>query len=873
MTWTQEEIVNLSKSIKIDLNDSNLRKSLKNFKYSSIPAGIRDIANYVIDGKDINDVEKDIKKDGIKCLFGYSDQTYNVDYLGLMEHLSSEEIDSVYLSSLAMTLSTGVLSKNTLKKHPNLAYELSQGDNASIFLGIVNNKILKELDCKNLIHNIFYGKGNTPIIPIVDLSSSKFKNKPTRTDARQELDKAYADFVKKAIDPLGKTLSNNALKTIFCSGVLREIQKIQEQPNFKHYEDELVDDTKFTWGELLDNFKEYVQYDYMPRNCFKMPKNASVIRGAMDTFRDELIEIKNKTRIDLNQVPYLYETATYKKSEVAHIHHIFPQSKYEDLANQKYNFIALPPSAHYTDAHSDNDTKKVDPEFQQFALWLKFIDPNVELVNYKPLELGFLNIIDKVFNTNLANQEEKVRLSRLTDPNGIEFVELLTKLNPEYKSFVDNKYIRQTVIAQSYEKEKGLKTPYNRMIKELASNPSSLSPKFILNFSMKFMANDNEQNAIKYFLQDLEEQGLSKEAVIKGLIVNTEKTITDLIVSNPKMTSAYASQLAEKQISYTRDCIAMIECEGDWFDASNYSKELNNVLNDLNDITKKAFQRRVINELFVNTTPLVSTSYDKTISKVSESLNKYLTPDLIVRMEYVPSDEYYYGKNNYVEILYNELKADGLNLTKEEFANTIINNFSNKKDYALACEASEILARDLGVNVDVPKLEPSKALVKPIYDKYEQQLKNKYPDFNLNMVLASPSFDQLDPLFKELRASYNSEIQSLDNSNNVDIDRSEVLSKIQEETIEMFLPEDEYPFDLNEDKYKETQLDYIYSEFQTELGYSLSEEELNTVYNFFESRDDYSDGDIVSLVLLTEQCGSLDEALTNFDYAIQEGRE
>lgn len=108
----------------------------------------------------------------------------------------------------------------------------------------------------------------------------------------------------------------------------------------------------------------------------KKPKN--ITRKEYDQSREDAIGV---------QIPSNVRTAAMKKvrtyhnyvSEVldssgvnaSHVHHIFPQSQFKELADTLENLIALTPGQHLGEAHPHGNTQKIDPVFRRTCLFRK----------------------------------------------------------------------------------------------------------------------------------------------------------------------------------------------------------------------------------------------------------------------------------------------------------------------------------------------------------------------------------------------------------------------------------------------------------------------------------------------------------------------
>lgn len=128
MIWNEENKKQIYNLINIDLDDPTLKQSLITFRYQSIPQGVRDIAYRVVEGQDISDIEKNMKKKGLYALYPdcSNNELTNPDFFALSEYLTTDEISMIYSASLAISISTKVFSKETLEKYPNLAEDLTE---------------------------------------------------------------------------------------------------------------------------------------------------------------------------------------------------------------------------------------------------------------------------------------------------------------------------------------------------------------------------------------------------------------------------------------------------------------------------------------------------------------------------------------------------------------------------------------------------------------------------------------------------------------------------------------------------------------------------------------------------------------------------
>lgn len=114
----------------------------------------------------------------------------------------------------------------------------------------------------------------------------------------------------------------------------------------------------------------------------------------------------------------------WANSEATQVHHIFPESRYPEIASHLENLILLTPTQHLGKAHPDNNTKKIDKAYQKKCLLSKSssIQESVEEQND-----GFYSKEDFIFVLNEGiDPEEKFVLEK-------EFKEINEKIKGNYK--------------------------------------------------------------------------------------------------------------------------------------------------------------------------------------------------------------------------------------------------------------------------------------------------------------------------------------------------------------------------------------------------------------------------------------------------------
>lgn len=486
MIWNNEDIEKLRGIIKIDLNDKDLRDSLSEYHFNSIAGGVREVANYlkesaieIIEKSDRTDDQKKADKEGIERYF--DKQNKNPDYMDLGSYLYGEEIKSIYNSSFAMMLSTNILSSEVKEAFPSMLDDLKEAKNSQEFLKSTSLAIADKIGCSTLAHQLLYdGKanGSRPFFPIVNLRTNGLyhseKNSTNRYyyDAKDRLKEYYSEF-NYNLQKSGLKLSREAASTIFAYAVLDEVDKIEKSPNFKEYKDKNVYMSEVTWGQTLEEFKKYINTEYLPKNCFLMTENLFTMKTEMDKY-DKAVHLVNQGKtVNANR----NMSHDIGENALCHIHHIFPASQFPEFADQQVNYAPLVPSDHLGVAHPDNNTKEYNKEFQQFLLFQKFEEcskddiKTCKLIKKDGERLGFLNMLDKAYKTN----EFTDAYSRNPEMTKYEFADLLAKYDKDFTRPLQNEYIRKTVFVDWYKEHntndnpKFSKSTYNEILDTFAS--------------------------------------------------------------------------------------------------------------------------------------------------------------------------------------------------------------------------------------------------------------------------------------------------------------------------------------------------------------------------------------------------------------------
>ena len=99
--------------------------------------------------------------------------------------------------------------------------------------------------------------------------------------------------------------------------------------------------------------------------------------------------------------PYseIHRYPAYKATDA---HHIFMKSEYPELADMPENIIALTGTEHYSYAHPDRNTQRIDPDYQMVCLLCKLdsIERNFQQGNNDYSLADFAKVVNTGFNTD-----------------------------------------------------------------------------------------------------------------------------------------------------------------------------------------------------------------------------------------------------------------------------------------------------------------------------------------------------------------------------------------------------------------------------------------------------------------------------------------
>lgn len=186
-------------------------------------------------------------------------------------------------------------------------------------------------------------------------------------------------------------------------------------------------------GSLSSDVIGYDELMYNRKNWRDLEKNKNITRKENEKIQNlkksedarvEYTVAKAKRYIKTRHYPESELRDEYAQGNATQVHHIFPEYEYPRIKSYLENLILLTPSQHLSKAHLDNNTKRINKDYQLLCLIAKSDSIEYSL----RCNDGFYSIEDFVFVLNegiapIEKFDQKVSLS-----------EIKTKIVKEYES-------------------------------------------------------------------------------------------------------------------------------------------------------------------------------------------------------------------------------------------------------------------------------------------------------------------------------------------------------------------------------------------------------------------------------------------------------
>lgn len=133
-------------------------------------------------------------------------------------------------------------------------------------------------------------------------------------------------------------------------------------------------------GRMSQNEFYYTDLMYNRTNWRDVYKDKTISRQEASTENElnttEIIALNSYlVQKAMNQIKKMYKESEVKdqwaNGEATQVHHIFPKSKFPELAHYLENLIKLTPTQHFTKAHPNNKTDEINIDYQLVCLLAK----------------------------------------------------------------------------------------------------------------------------------------------------------------------------------------------------------------------------------------------------------------------------------------------------------------------------------------------------------------------------------------------------------------------------------------------------------------------------------------------------------------------
>ena len=289
---------------------------------------------------------------------------------------AQNEYDKFFQQPLKMLAYSGVLHEEkqgnkyiySIKENDVLEFISSRDRNAYVFIYFYLQRVLKDSQIYNEFHNFFIQQDKN--------SFEKLKNN-------------YTDFIIKYTPINGKIetsrIFTKILNPLAFYGKKRGTIKGRLSENIISYSDLL-----------------YNRPNWRDENKSKNITRSEFIASFQDTPKNSRYNHEiQKAKLYVRKLHPYSEVHRLEKDiyETAHIHHIFLQSEYPELADIPENLIALTHSQHQKYAHPHNKTYIADPAYQCICLLAKL--DTIEKDEFKNENRYNKDIFFKVLQTGL----------------------------------------------------------------------------------------------------------------------------------------------------------------------------------------------------------------------------------------------------------------------------------------------------------------------------------------------------------------------------------------------------------------------------------------------------------------------------------------
>jgi hypothetical protein len=269
-----------------------------------------------------------------------------------VEKKARNEYDKFFQQPMEMLAYAGVLGKT--KKGNRNFYNIANRDlleyiairerNALTFLQLYISRVLYDSGIKHLFDNFFNKQDKHSYEDMKD-GFSRFTIQHTKINGAVECNRIFIKVLNPLAFQLGKcgTEKGRLSKYKITYDML-----MYNRDNFRDiYADKPKELTRRQYAEQIGLAPSSTLNTYLSQKAKRF------LRAFNDTFRDGRTEVFEERHI----------------SDLAvNIHHIFPEAYYSEICAFLENLIALTPTQHFSYAHPNGNTSRIDRAYQQICL-------------------------------------------------------------------------------------------------------------------------------------------------------------------------------------------------------------------------------------------------------------------------------------------------------------------------------------------------------------------------------------------------------------------------------------------------------------------------------------------------------------------------
>jgi hypothetical protein len=271
------------------------------------------------------------------------------------EAMARNEYDKFFQQPMEMLVYAGVLVKDETRKHnfykvancDILEYLSIRERNALTFLQLYIEKVLTESGLMPVFDD-FFAKQTKNAYDAVKDSFTNFTIQYTKINGEVECHRIFI----KVINPLAYKLSKcGTERGTISSGKITYDMLMYNRDNFRDiYADKPKELTRRQYSEQV-GLKPSADF-----NSYMSRKAKRLVRAYNDTFRGGRTEVFDER---------------HNADFAVNIHHIFPEAEFPEICAYYENLIALTPTQHFSYAHPNANTTRIDVQYQHICLLAK----------------------------------------------------------------------------------------------------------------------------------------------------------------------------------------------------------------------------------------------------------------------------------------------------------------------------------------------------------------------------------------------------------------------------------------------------------------------------------------------------------------------